>query len=96
MESLTKENFWNELEEKYPAGMKIFCDWIDQYKETIGWSFLFKEANDLKFHDMPIAFQLGIWIQFRSEMTGIYPPVIDRRKNEIREFIQNLHEEATD
>ena len=28
--NLTKENFWNELSQKYPKGMKVFCDWIDR------------------------------------------------------------------
>lgn len=38
---LTKENFWNELHEKYPLGMKRFCDWIDEYKKRVDWDKVF-------------------------------------------------------
>ena len=86
--SLTKENFWNELNERLPAGTKVFCDWIDEYKERLDWSKLFNAGYVLnrhyhigfmvdpgltlapKFHDLPYAFQLGIWIQFVLDRGG--------------------------
>lgn len=43
-ETLTKENFWNELYEKFPKGTQVFCDWIDQYKKAVGWEELFNEG----------------------------------------------------
>jgi len=34
MESLTKENFWDEMEQKYPKAMAHFKEWIDEYKNA--------------------------------------------------------------
>ena len=82
-ESLTKENFFNELYEKYPKGLQVFCDWIDRYKAENNWNKLFN-ADEIgsdspyfvigdeapKFHDLPYAFQLGIWIEFVCERGG--------------------------
>lgn len=71
MESLTKENFWNALTEKYPEQMKQFCDWVDEYKQRIDWDNLFRENDSNiaapKFHDLPIAMQFGIFCQFSIE-----------------------------
>ncbi len=73
MENLTKENFWNELQVKYPRGMQVFCDWIDQYKKKSNWEKLFNNGgktnydspiHNIKFHDIPYAMQLGIWFEF--------------------------------
>lgn len=41
MENLTKENFWNDLKERYPQAMDMFSNWIDKYKEEVGWDKLF-------------------------------------------------------
>lgn len=41
MENLNKENFWDELYKKYPKGMKVFCDWIDEYKKQNNWDEFF-------------------------------------------------------
>lgn len=78
MESLTKENFWNELLEKYPEQMKVFCAWIDGYKKRVNWNKLFNSDSDYqnyegknapapKYHDLPIAMQIGIFMQFLAE-----------------------------
>lgn len=42
-ETLTKENFFNEMLEKYPKAMKHFCEWIDEYKKAVGWDKLFND-----------------------------------------------------
>lgn len=82
--ALTKENFWNELQEHYPLGMKVFCDWIDIYKKVINWDLLFNRANvqpfSIKFHHIPYAFQLGIWYEFLADMGE------DREEYPITEF----------
>ncbi len=44
MESLTKENFWNDLHAKYPLAVDQFCKWIDEYKKRIGWNKLFNDC----------------------------------------------------
>lgn len=72
-ENLTKENFWNEMQEKYPQSMAVFCVWIDEYKKENNWNDLFGNDQitqrkeywaDIKFHHLPIAMQYGIWQQF--------------------------------
>lgn len=82
METLTKENFWNEMEQKYPKAMAHFKEWTDEYKEQNGWSSLFNETRKgdcgngscgwpenyaPKYHELPIAMQFGIFLQFCSE-----------------------------
>lgn len=73
MDSLIKENFWNELKEKYPAVMHKFLSWVDEYKKQVNWEQLFNYGIHLhasqgwhnpKYHDLPIAMQIGIFIQF--------------------------------
>lgn len=92
MENLNKENFWNELYEKYPLGMKIFCDWIDEYKLKNNWDMLFFNnrkaspqskcrSQSIKFHDIPLAMQIGIWIEFASELSGVHEWEIDDLSN---------------
>ena len=85
-ENLTKENFWNEMMEKYPNSTDAFCKWIDNYKKENNWEKLFNDSyhqlnkkfasnGELvsvdfdypKFHDLPIAMQVGIWNQFMQE-----------------------------
>lgn len=79
-ETLTKENFWNEMYSTYPNACKIFCDWIDEYKETVKWWELFNAGNPSgegqkqppKFHEIPYAMQQGIWIEFANQTVNEY------------------------
>jgi hypothetical protein len=41
MENLTKENFFNEIEARYPKAIKAFSEWIDEYKNSVIWEVLF-------------------------------------------------------
>lgn len=74
-ESLTKENFWNGMMEKYPQAMANFCQWVDEYKQRAGWENLFDHyygfdsegKSRIKYHDLPLAMQIGIWAQFMCE-----------------------------
>lgn len=66
MQNLSKENFWNSLNEKYPLAVKYFCDWIDRYKVEVGWQKLF--VDGIKFHDIPFEMQNGILARFDLEM----------------------------
>lgn len=71
---LTKEHFWNVLYEKYPDKMKNFCQWIDEYKKDVKWAMLFNSSGDAniyaksamapKYHDLPIAMQVGIFMEY--------------------------------
>lgn len=65
MDKLSKENYWNEMQAKYPEAVQIFCDWIDKYKEKVGWASLFQDG--IKFHDLPFEFQNGIIARFDIE-----------------------------
>ena len=72
MESLKKEIFFKDLLERYPEAMKVFLKWIDDYKERIEWHRLFnghwiEGIRVPKFHDLPIAMQVGIILQFADE-----------------------------
>lgn len=83
--NLNKENFWNEVYKKYPKGVQVFCDWIDNYKKQNDWNKLFRAEVSVsqpksfvhvrtdapKFHDLPRAMQIGIMIEFIC----LYPSV---------------------
>ena len=100
-ERLTKENCWNEMMELYPKATKLFCDWIDKYKEAVGWDGLFgnhfKEAahTKIKFHHIPYEMQHGIWIRFASETLEDnfeqpeYEPDLDFRE-QVKEVLSEL------
>lgn len=78
IENLTKENFWNEMEEKYSLAMEKFHKWINEYKKENNWDKLFNTTelpSDYmveapKFHDLPFAIQMGIFMQFQIELDG--------------------------
>jgi hypothetical protein len=44
-QTLTKENFFNGMIEKYPKAMNHFCEWIDNYKKAVDWDGLFRESH---------------------------------------------------
>ena len=100
MKSLTKENFWDKLYSKYPSEMKQFCEWIDEYKKKVNWNNLFPVAArnhycvDIKFHHLPVAMQIGIFLQYVSESDnscGIEIPIIENKAdfNSIPEYIKD-------
>jgi hypothetical protein len=81
-ESLTPDYF-NVLKVQYPLGMKVFLEWIDEYKKTVNWSGMFNSGIDVqpglsnskktiapKYHDLPGAMQLGIFIEFMKQRGG--------------------------
>jgi hypothetical protein len=59
------KKFWNALFESYPQAVQEFYDFIDQYKIDNKWEELFRKG--IKFHDIPIELQLGVWISFLNE-----------------------------
>ena len=40
-QGLTKEGFWDSMEQKYPQAAKEFYKWLDEYKKEVGWAGLF-------------------------------------------------------
>jgi hypothetical protein len=83
-QSLNKQNFWNDLHEQFPKSVDMFCKWIDDYKKGVQWDHMFRrqtytdhqsETSTIldfriaKFHDLPIAMQIGIIFQFTVEVS---------------------------
>ena len=69
MENLNKQNFFTEeWTAKYPKTSKAFCEWIDKYKERVGWGNLFTKGD--KFHDIPLEMQIGIISKWFHEYSG--------------------------
>lgn len=105
MEELTKENFWNEMEQKYPIAMEKFKVWIDKYKLDNDWNNLFGK-HDLyteeeypyrttfsqtpKFHELPTAMQYGIFYEFVCRFT------MEIKEDEGVVFIDNTKETIND
>lgn len=87
MDNLSKKGFWDILYKKYPNDMQHFCNWIDQYKNNVNWKSLFPIASrnhywvDMKFHHLPIAMQIGIFLQYVSELDSEYKVGIRLMKN---------------
>lgn len=48
-ENLTKENFFNEMMELYPLAMKLFCNWVDEYKKAVNWNVLFNNGKEKNY-----------------------------------------------
>lgn len=95
MENLNKENFWNEMYQKYPLAMKDFCSWIDEYKKRNDWNDLFHNKaasydakHSVKFHDIPIAMQMGIW----REYLDVNASEIQICQNDIEIFLNAMQE----
>ena len=97
-ENLTKENFWNEMMEKYPEETKRFCDWIDEYKKAVAWDELFGNVfpttKKIKFHDIPYAMQLGIWLEYVCDRGGCQYE-IDVFEFDLREDIEEFLKATT-
>lgn len=95
---LTKENFFSHVWEISHGAFQMFCDWIDEYKKRIGWDFFFTGAlyvkSNIKFHDMPIAMQIGIFMEFFFEQGVTLDPLggLDDILYEIMEWFYELGE----
>lgn len=113
MNNLTKENFWNALYEKYPEGMKVFSLWIDEYKKrhemfkdkkieppVNGFSPVIIKAP--KYHDLPLAMQVGVFLEFikSHEVIMVTIPVhnysTEQMRNIIEECIGLIHSEKAE
>lgn len=72
---MTKEYCWDELMDKYPLGMKNFCSWIDKYKKQVNWDQVFAFDGAPKYHELPGAMQLGIFIEYVDTLVdqGLIP-----------------------
>lgn len=99
---LTKEGFWNGMMDKYPNATKEFCDWIDKYKEEVFWNTLFNGGISEsqghgepiitsvapKYHDLPYAMQLGIFLTYMNRFEDADDTIQELTKE--RSFIDDL------
>ncbi len=92
-EILTKENFWNQVYEISHGEMEHFCQWVDEYKKRVGWAGLFRSeygrGTAPKFHDLPIAMQLGIFYQYLQE-TDREPELFDTNPTNFVAVMQSI------
>ncbi len=84
MDTLTKENFWDEMEQRYPKAMAHFKEWIDRYKSEHNWEQLFNHGAFMsgkiypnphkvvapKYHELPIAMQFGIFLEWIQQFSN--------------------------
>lgn len=85
MEKMTKSGFWDQIERDFPELMADFKSWVDEWKRRVDWEHLFPfqlvgrtddimgkyyEQYPLKFHHLPNAMQIGIFIQYTIERGG--------------------------
>lgn len=89
--TLTKENFFDEMTKKYPKQMEVFCKWIDEYKKRVNWDLIFADRHNglgrvPKFHEIPIAMQIGIITEFSMEIE----PGGEAVKNDVVNGIESL------
>jgi hypothetical protein len=92
-DTLTKENFWNDIMKEFPEEMNNFCEWIDEYKAEVQWTNLFSPG--IKFHDIPYEMQQGIWLEYVCQQGGCQYEIedffeFDLRK-EIRGYFNAIH-----
>jgi len=71
--NLTKENFWNKIEGKYPLSFANFSLWVDLWKisnKTDTWiSYaLDQPIGSIKFHHYPYPMQFGVFCQYLEDM----------------------------
>jgi hypothetical protein len=98
-ESLTKENFWNEIIQKYPNASKVFLEWINEYKKQSNWGNVL--GNKVKFHDLPYAMQAGVWLEYLCNRGGCQFEIQDFFQFDLATDIEEtfkhlLEEEATE
>lgn len=89
---LTLDNFWNEQKANFPLAVQEWCDWVDEYKKKVGWVHLmngrvYTHLVAPKVHELPIALQVGLHIQFRFDK-GLMPGIFEIHSNWKDNFIR--------
>jgi hypothetical protein len=94
-QTLTKENFWDGMTVRFPKAMKLFGQWIDNYKMSVDWPRLFNSrSQDMgiapKFHQLPYAMQQGIWIEFAKDIFDKLP--VKSEYNYRKDLVEDVQE----
>lgn len=83
------------MQRLYPHAMNDFCNWIDQYKKQNDWDKIFNTGSphyikmgwhNIKFHDLPLAMQMGIWSEYLDSYS------INNCKDGIEMFLSGTEE----
>jgi hypothetical protein len=66
---LTKENFWNALEQAHPTPVQNFWLWMEDYYKRHDWDLLFwnfsrPPRTRVDFVNLPLAMQIGILLEY--------------------------------
>lgn len=110
-EILSKENFWDEMEQKYPKAIKYFKEWVDWYKAHNDWNMLFNYKGEFfdwvdpdnhskggtrriavapKCHELPIAMQFGIFIEFIANVIEVKALTANNPRKTIEYHLKKL------
>lgn len=109
--SMLKDSFWAEIQERWPGEFHRFTTWIDEYKKKNDWLTLFnsnseyqnvvgKNAVAPKFHDLPPAMQIGIFMQYCIQESHRYdflegqPDTMAKLVDMVTEWFCEEHEDA--
>jgi hypothetical protein len=96
---MTKKKFWDKIEKDYPGELQPFYAWLDEYKKSVEWERLFNFGfpyyakqgwHNPRFDELPPAMQIGIFIQFVSEVPSRYSLELDVKVKEDFERIPEL------
>lgn len=82
---LTQENFFDEMQRRFPAGTQMFMDWFGSYRDRVGWHALFNSDSDYqnsqgknapvpRFEQLPHAMQMGIYLEFLRQGPNVASP----------------------
>jgi hypothetical protein len=97
IQSLTKENFFDELHDMFPDAVEHFFTWLNEYKKEVGWDLLFQNAF-FEFQDLPFDMQNGIIARYELELFNnghgngkeIYEGLADKYRVQIRNIFIEL------
>ncbi len=109
---MTKETFWNEIEQRWNGEFQLFAQWLDEYKKQNNWDDLFNggieyfrraydgngydptggKSEAPKFHDLPDAMQLGIFVQYTTEQSHSSGSFVIEEGDTMDEIIANIKE----
>lgn len=72
IQSLTKENFFDELHDMFPDAVEHFFSWLNEYKKEVAWDELFGNVfpttKKIQFQDLPFDMQNGIIARYELEL----------------------------
>ncbi len=71
MENLSKENYWNDLMERFPSSVKEFGDWFDKWKVQYWNRFFDERFYEFTLDHFPFEMQYGIIFKYFRDEKGM-------------------------